>query len=89
MENQKSNYRIVEYKDYFTIEKKHKQPVFKHFLGFKYKVGEEEYWSRVMKTDGIFTWVELNNPKKYQYKTKEECLQWIADKEKYPIYHNL
>jgi hypothetical protein len=84
---EKQTYRIVEYKDYFTIEKKHKEPVFKSFLGFKYKVGESDYWSTVTKKQGIYSYVERFNPKNCQFKTKEECLEWIADKEKYPIYH--
>jgi hypothetical protein len=83
----KQNYRIVEYKDYFTIERKGIEPVFKSFLGFKYKVGEKPYWSTAMKKQGYFTWSERLAPKNYQFKTKQECLEWIADKEKYPIYH--
>ena len=89
MEYQKSNYRIVEYKDYFTIEKKHKQPVYKYFLGFKYKVGKSDCWNTVMKKEVTNLYTERFNAENYQFKTKEECLQWIADKEKYPIYHNL
>ena len=89
MENQKSNYRIVEYKDYFTIERKGIEPVFKSFLGFKYKVGEKPYWSTIMKKQGNFTWLVRLNPENYQFKTKDECLESLDEKEKYRIYHEL
>jgi hypothetical protein len=81
------NYRIVEYKDYFTIEKKGIEPVFKSFLGFRYKAGEKPYWSTVMKKKGIYSHAERFNAENYQFKTKQECSEWLADKEKYPIYH--
>jgi hypothetical protein len=86
---EKQNYRIVEYKDYFTIERKGIEPVFKSFLGFKYKVGEKPYWSTIMKKQGNFTWSERLNPENYQFKSIDECLECIADKEKYTFGHEL
>ena len=84
----KQNHRIVEYKDYFTIERKEIKTYFKTFLGFKYNFKTIVHWVQIKRP-----WQKpfdlISNPQNYQFKTKEECLQWIADKEKYPIYHEL
>ena len=84
---EKQTYRIVEHKDYFTIERKEVETTFKSFLGFKYKVGEKPYWSRVMKKEVHYSLFGILKPQNYKFRTIEECLEWIADKEKYPIYH--
>lgn len=83
-----SDFRILEYKDHFRIQKKTIVETWFYFLGFKLWVnGKEEEWNTILKNKtslGIRNWAEIKN---YQYKTKEECLEWIADYYKYPVYH--
>ncbi len=83
-----SDFRIVEYKDHFRIQKKTIIETWFYFLGIALWVnGKKEEWNTVLKNKtflGIRNWAEIDN---YQYKTKEECLEWISDYHKYPIYH--
>lgn len=68
-------YRIVEYKNRFEIDKQYFEDVWFKFLWIfpLYVKGKKELWFRI-RTAGKF-------------KTKEECLEYISDLSKYPIYH--
>ena len=84
-----SDFRIVEYKDHFRIEKKTLTDNWFYLLGIHplYIKGQKETWRCILKDKSflnIRNWSETEN---YQFKTKEECLEWIADFHKYPVYH--
>ena len=68
-------YRIVEYKNHFEIEKQYFEDIWFYFLGIYalYVKEERERWFRIRTTG--------------KFKTKEECLEYISDLSKYPIYH--
>ena len=86
-----SEFRIVEYKDHFEIEKKYKDVVYWHFLGL-YPIFIKEVkddWHAILK-NGYRRFIrDYLNFDRYHFKTKEECLQWIEDYYKYPIYHEV
>lgn len=82
-----SEFRIVEYKDHFRVQKKSiiDKPIY--FLRIPIGSKEKEVWNTIMKNKsflGINNWSETEN---YQFKTKEESLEWIEDYNKYPVYH--
>jgi len=83
-----SDFRIVEYKDHFRVQKKHTEDTYFYFFEIALWVnGKKEEWNTILKNKtflGIRNWSETEN---YQFKTKEECLEWIADFHKYPVYH--
>ena len=84
-----SDFRIVEYKDHFRIQKRTFVDTWFYFLWFYplFINGKKEEWNTILKNKtflGIRNWIETEN---YQFKTKEECLEWISDYSKYPIYH--
>jgi len=68
-------YRIVEYKNRFEIEKQYFEDIWFNFL-WKFPLyvkGKKECWAKLYLRQ-IFN-------------TKEECLEYISDLSKYPIYH--
>jgi len=84
-----SDFRIVEYKDHFRIEKKVLKDVWFYFLWIHplYIKKQKETWHCILKDKSylsIHNWIQTE---KYQFKTKEECLEWISDYYKYPVYH--
>lgn len=83
-----SDFRILEYKNHFRIQKKTIVETYFYFLGIALWVnGKKEEWNTILKNKtflGIRNWSETE---KYQFKTKEECFEWISDYNKYPIYH--
>jgi hypothetical protein len=83
-----SDFRIVEYKDHFRVEKKQVIDVWAYFLEIPLWIkGQKTVWNCMLKNKtqlGIRNWFETEN---YQFKTKEECEQWISDYSKYPVYH--
>ena len=83
-----SDFRIVEYKDHFRVQKKYTEDTYFHFFGLELWVnGKKDNWNTILKNKtflGIRNWGETEN---YQFKTKEECLEWISDYNKYPVYH--
>lgn len=85
-----SKFRITEYQDHFRVEKRQIEDTFFCFLGIKLWVnGKKETWNTIMKNKsilGIHNWMQTEN---YKFNTKEECLKWIEDYEKYPIHHYL
>lgn len=83
-----SDFRIVEYKDHFRVEKKQIIDVWVYLLGFPLWIkGQKTVWNCIMKDKcylGIRNWLDTEN---YHFTTKEECEQWISDYNKYPVYH--
>lgn len=84
------NYRILEYKDHFRIQKKITVNVFFKILGIPlFLKRKEEKWLTVLKNKTILQITNCLDIENYEFKTKEECLQLINDFQKYPIIHNL
>lgn len=84
-----SEFRIVEFKDHFRVQKKRFYDTWFYFLWIYplYVNGKKEEWNTVLKNNtflGIGNWKETEE---YQFKTKEECLEFISDFNKYPVYH--
>jgi hypothetical protein len=84
-----SDFRIVEYKDHFIIEKKVLKDVWFYFLWIHplYIKGKKENWQCILKDNSYLSIRNCIQTKNYQFKTKEECLEWISDYNKYPVYH--
>jgi hypothetical protein len=84
-----SDFRILEFKDHFRVQKRTFVDTWFYFLWLYplYINGKKEEWNTILKNKtflGIRNWSETEN---YQFKTKEECLEWISDYNKYPVYH--
>jgi len=75
-------YRIVEYKNRFEIEKLIIENDFFWFLDLIpiYTI-KKEVWYKLTKPSIGLRCVPIT------FKNKEECLEYISDLSKYPIYH--
>ena len=89
MKNGKQSYfRIVEYKDHFRIQEKSTKNTYFCFLGLPFWVnGKEDCWNTILEDKSILGIRNCVYTEKYQFKTKQNCLELIADFYKYPIYH--
>lgn len=86
---EKKEFRIVEYKDYFTIQQKQMKDTFFFLFGIGlWQNGKIAVW-KIINKKGQF--VDVYNIFKVEtdFKTKEDALQWIEDYNKYPIYHTV
>ena len=83
------DFRIEEYEGHFRVAKKKKITKYWYFLGlFPLFVQEVKYVWRVMLKDK--NELSIRNCLQYDlyhFKTKEECIKWIDNYNKYPIYH--
>lgn len=85
-----SEFRITEYEDHFRIEKRQKVATFFCFLGFKlWENGKKEIWNTIMKNNCILDIHNWMHTEAYRFETKEECLEWIENYNKYPIHYYL
>jgi len=74
-------YRISEYKNRFEIEKLVVKKIWDCFLGIPIHSTKTEHWYKLTKPSIGLRCVPIT------FKTKEECLEYISDLSKYPIYH--
>jgi hypothetical protein len=85
-----AEFRILEYKDHFVVQKKYTENTYLRLFGVILWInGKKENWNIILKNKArldISNWKEKENR---QFKTKQECLEWISDYHKYPIIHNL
>ncbi|MFT5753017.1 MAG: hypothetical protein ACI924_000222 [Flavobacterium sp.] len=83
-----SDFRIVEFKGNFRIQKKQLIDEWFYFMGIALWVkGQKETWNYILKNNSILAKGKWSETKNYQFETKQECLDWIYDVEKYPVYH--
>ena len=84
-----SDFRIVEYKDHFRVEKKTLIDEWFYFLWTYplYVKGQKENWRCILKNKSLLSISNWGKIEDYQFKTKEECIEWISDFNKYPVYH--
>ena len=83
-------FRINEYKDYFTISELTKESIYS--FGIKHSwfyIGVNERWNVLLKNSLPVTIKDWFKFDEYRFKTKEECIEWIENYKKYPIYHYL
>ena len=84
-----SDFRIEEYRDHFRIAKKEQVKQYWYFLGLYPLFVKEvkDVWYVLLKDRSRLSVRNCFEYDKYHFKTKEECLKWIEDYKKYPVYH--
>lgn len=80
----KDKYRILEYRNHFTIQKKEEVTI-DYFFWEK----ETFIWTTIKKDGNALLVRDWMSKDFFQFATKEEALQVIEDLEKYPIYHEV
>lgn len=78
----KNKYRIAEYRNHFRIERQYTE-----YLNCLFYTKEILEWSTIKKDGNVLLVRDWMSKDLFQFATKEEALQAIADLEKYPIYH--
>ena len=83
-----SDFRILEYKDHFRVQKRTFVDNRFYFLGIGlWVIGKKEEWNTILKDKSFLNIRNFMETEKFQFKTKKECLDFIEDYKKYPIYH--
>lgn len=89
MEN-KNEFRIVECQDYFIVQKKIYEYIWSFYLGIIPYIKKTEQWVTTKRTELISKDTrELIFERPNIFKTKQECIDFIENYDKYPIYHYL
>ena len=84
-----SYFRIEEYSDHFRISKKDQVRQYWSFLGLRSLFVKEvkDVWYVLLKDRSRLSVRSCFQYDKYHFKTKDECLKWIEEYKKYPVYH--
>lgn len=88
-DNSYNDFRIEEYSDHFRVAKKYEINEYWKLL-WLYPLFVKEVkvvWRVKLKNNNTLNMSNCFDFEMYHFKNKEECVKWIEDYKKYPIYH--